>query len=511
MRYAYSVTATLLAGGAALSLAGFPAGAQVAQNDDSQMARVVPRAGAPESFADLTAQLQPAVVNISTRQRIEVSARGGNPFAGTPFEGLFNQRRSQQQEEAEPQFREGQSLGSGFIISDSGYVVTNNHVVSPNGRGSVEEITVTLPDGNEYEAELVGTDPQSDLAVLKVSRREPFPFVRFGDSSQARVGDWVIAIGNPFGLGGTVTSGIVSSVLRNTGGGAYDRFIQTDASINRGNSGGPLFDMQGNVIGINNAIISPTGGSVGIGFAIPAETAEPIVDKLVRGVEIERGYLGIQIQPVSDDVASSLGLARNRGEIVQMVQPGEAAARGGVEAGDIVLSVNGRDVTPDQTLSYLVANIAPGTTIPLEVIRDGQRRRLNVTVGKRPTEDELRQSQMFDPDAEQEDDMSPSDNVVIEESLGLQVLPLTPTIARQLGAGADTRGLVVASVDQNSDAARKGLQRGDIILTANYRAVTDVDGLESIVRSAKADNRDAVLLRVQRRGGSPSYIAVRMR
>ena len=511
MRYAYSVTATLLAGGAALSLAGFPAGAQVAQNDDSQMARVVPRAGAPESFADLTEQLQPAVVNISTRQRIEVASRNTNPFAGTPFEDLFNQRRGGSGN-AEPQFREGQSLGSGFIISADGYVVTNNHVVNPPGqRAELEEVTVTLPDGNEYEAEVVGTDPQSDLAVLKISRREPFPFVTFGDSRQARVGDWVIAIGNPFGLGGTVTSGIVSSVLRSAGGGAYDRYLQTDASINRGNSGGPLFDMQGNVIGINNAIISPTGGSVGIGFAIPAETAEPIVDKLVRGVEIERGYLGIQIQPVSDDVAASLGLRRNRGEIVQMVQPGEAAARAGIEPGDIVLTVNDREVTPDQTLSYLVANIAPGTTIPVEVIRDGQRRQINVTVGKRPSEEELRQSQMFDPDAEPEDDMAPSDNEVIENSLGLQVLKLTPAIARQLGADADTRGLVVASVDQNSDAARKGLRRGDILLTGNYNPLVEVADLEKIVRDAQSDDRDAVLLRVQRRGGSPQYIAVRLR
>ena len=511
MRYAYSVTATLLAGGAALSLAGFPAGAQIAQNDDSQMARVVPRAGAPESFADLTEQLQPAVVNISTRQRIEVENRNGNPFAGTPFEGLFNQRQGQQ-ENAQPQFREGQSLGSGFQISADGYVVTNNHVVNPPGQRAVlEEVTVTLPDGTEYEAEVVGTDAQSDLAVLKVSRREPFPFVRFGDSSRARVGDWVIAIGNPFGLGGTVTSGIVSSVLRTAGGGAYDRYLQTDASINRGNSGGPLFDMQGNVIGINNAIISPTGGSVGIGFAIPAETAAPIVDKLVRGVEIERGYLGIQIQPVNEDVAASLGLPRNRGEIVQMVQPGEAAAKAGIEPGDIVLTVNGRDVTPDQTLSYLVANIAPGTKIPLEVIRDGDRRRIQVTVGKRPSEEELRQTQMFDPDAEPEDNMAPSDNAVIEENLGLQVLELTATIARQLGVGADTKGLVIASVDQNSDAARKGLRRGDIILSANYRPVTAVTDLEGVVRTAMSDDRDAVLLRIQRRGGPPQYTAVRLR
>ena len=510
VRYAYSVTAALLAGGAALSIAGYPAGAQVAQNDDAQMANVVPRAGAPASFADLTEQLQPAVVNISTRQRIEVANRnGGNPFEGTPFEELFNRRNGDQQQQ-EPQFREGQSLGSGFFISADGYVVTNNHVVAPSGRGTVEEITVTLPDGTEYEAELVGTDAQSDLAVLKVSRSEPFPFVRFGDSRQARVGDWVVAIGNPFGLGGTVTSGIVSSVLRNTGAGAYDRYIQTDAAINRGNSGGPLFDMKGNVIGINNAIYSPSGGSVGIGFAIPAEIAEPIVAQLRDGVEIERGYLGVQIQPVTEDVAASLGLERNRGEFVQSVQPGQPAERAGLQPGDIVLSVNNRAVTPETTLSYLVANIAPGTTIPLVVYRDGERRNINITVGKRPSEEELRQSQMFDPDAEQEEDMEPSDNEVIEERLGLQVLELTPQIARQLGADGDTDGLVVASVNRNSDAARKGLQRGDIILSANYRPLSGVSDLEAAVRSAEADNREAVLLRVQRRGRPAQYVAVRL-
>ncbi|WP_370031298.1 Do family serine endopeptidase [Qipengyuania mesophila] len=511
MRYAYSVTSALLVGGAAISLAtGYPAGAQVAQNDDSHMERVVPRAGAPASFADLTAQLQPAVVNISTRQRIEVANNGGNPFAGTPFEGLFGRRGGGQQQE--PQFREGQSLGSGFIISADGYIVTNNHVVSPTGRGTVEEITVTMPDGTDYPAELVGTDAQSDLAVLKISRRAAFPFVEFGDSAQTRPGDWVVAIGNPFGLGGTVTSGIVSAVYRNTGqGGAYDRYIQTDAAINRGNSGGPLFDMQGNVIGINNAIFSPSGGSVGIGFAIPAEIAAPIVQKLRDGVEIERGYLGVQIQPVSDDLADSLGVAQNRGEFIQSVQPGEPADKAGIRAGDIVTKVNGQDVTPDQTLSYLVANIAPGKTIPVELIRDGEARRVNVTVGKRPSEEELRQQQQFNPDAEDEDPMEPDENAVIEQKLGLQVLPLTPQIARQLGAGEDTKGLVVAGVDQNADAARKGLQRGDIILTANYRAVTTLDDLENTIRTAQGENREAVLLRVQRRGRPPAYVAVRLR
>ena len=510
MRYAYSVTSALLVGGAAISLAtGFPAGAQVAQNDDSHMARVVPRAGAPESFADLTAQLQPAVVNISTRQRIEVPTSSGNPFAGTPFEGLFGQRGGAQQE---PQYREGQSLGSGFIISADGYVVTNNHVVSPTGRGTVEEITVIMPDGTEHSAELVGTDASSDLAVLKISGSKAFPFVEFGDSRQARPGDWVVAIGNPFGLGGTVTSGIISAIQRVTGqGGAYDRYIQTDASINRGNSGGPLFDMQGNVIGINNAIFSPSGGSVGIGFAIPAEIAAPIVAQLRDGVEIERGYLGVSISPLTDDLADSLGIPQNSGEFIQSVQPGEAAEQAGIRAGDVVTKINGRDVTPDQTLSYLVANIAPGTTIPVELVREGQTRRVNVTVGKRPSEEELRQQQQFNPDGDDEDPMEPGDNTVIEEKLGLQVLPLNAQIRRQLGVGSDTQGLVVAGVDQNADAARKNLRRGDIILSANYREVTTLEQLEAIIETAEDEGRDAVLLRVQRRGSQAAYVAVRLR
>ena len=513
VRYAYGLTGALLLGGAAASLTtGYVAGAQVAQNDATQMSRMVPRAGAPESFADLTQQLQPAVVNISTRQRIEVQAQQ-NPFAGTPFEGLFNQRRGATPQQ--PQTREAQSLGSGFLISADGYIVTNNHVVSPTGRGTVEEITVTMPDGTEYPAELVGNDAASDLAVLKVSRREPFPFVKFGDSSQARVGDWVVAIGNPFGLGGTVTSGIVSSVLRNTGqGGAYDRYIQTDAAINRGNSGGPLFDMQGNVIGINNAIFSPSGGSVGIGFAIPAEIAAPIVAQLRRGEEITRGYLGVSIQPVDDDLADSLGLPSRRGEIVQIVQPGEPGERAGIRPGDIVLSVNNRPVTRDQTLSFIVANIEPGTRVPIELIRDGQRRTVTATVGKRPTDEALRQQQLFDGDDSETgqgglDGNQPSG--LIQERLGLAVVPLTPQIAAQLGAAPGTQGVAIADVDQNSDAARKGLQRGDVVLSANYREVANPAALEAAVRQAQSGNREALLLRIQRRGGPARYVAVRLR
>jgi serine protease Do len=513
VRYAYGLTGALLLGGAAASLTtGYVAGAQVAQNDATSMSRVVPRAGAPESFADLTQQLQPAVVNISTRQRVEVPTN--NPFAGTPFEGLFNQRRGQSPQQ--PQTREAQSLGSGFLISADGYIVTNNHVVSPTGRGTVEEITVTTPDGTEYPAKLVGNDAASDLAVLKISRSQPFPFVKFGDSKDARVGDWVVAIGNPFGLGGTVTSGIVSAVLRNVGqGGAYDRYIQTDAAINRGNSGGPLFDMQGNVIGINNAIFSPTGGSVGIGFAIPAEIAAPIVAQLRRGEEITRGYLGVGLDLVTEDLAEALGLPPKRGEIIQSVQPGQPADKAGIRPGDIVLSVDGKDVSPSQTLSYLVANAPPGRAIPIVLFRSGERRTVIATVGKRPSEEALRQQQMFNGEDNAPGGQGGVDSGVssgaVQERLGLAVVAITPQIADQLGVPIDTRGVAIAAVDPGSDAERKGLQRGDIVLTANYRAVTSFGSLESAINAAQSESRSAVLLLIKRRGLAARYIAVRLR
>ena len=505
VRYSYGIASALLAGGAAISLiTGHPAGAQVAQNDASQVRSIVPLAGAPESFADLTEQLAPAVVNISTRQRITVNA--GNPFAGTPFADLFGDRGGQ------PTTREAQSLGSGFIISADGYVVTNNHVITAEGRGEVEAITVTMPDGTEYPAELVGRDAASDLAVLKIENgSEPFPFVNFNETGDARAGDWVIAIGNPFGLGGTVTSGIISAVLRTTSGGAYDRYIQTDASINRGNSGGPLFDMQGNVIGINNAIFSPSGGSVGIGFAIPADIASPIVQKLIAGEEIERGYLGVRIGPVNDDIAEALGLSDKSGEFIQSVEPGEAADQAGLRPGDIVTKVNSRDVTQEETLSYLIANIEPGTRVPLEVYRDGQRRTVNVTVGKRPSEEELLERYDAEQPEGDQPGAAPSEGGVIEEALGLQVQEITPRIARQLGADPDAKGVVVALVDPTSGAAQRGIQRGDILLSANYATLETVADLEAAIAEARSQGREAILLRIQRRGRPATYLPVPLR
>ena len=507
VRYVYGLSSALLIGGAAISLiSGQPLGAQVAQNDAAVMNRITPVAGAPASFADLTEQLQPAVVNIATKQRIEVN---NNPFAGTPFAELFNRRGGGG---GQPQTREAQSLGSGFIISADGIVVTNNHVVAPDNRAKLESITVTLSDGTEYEAELVGADAASDLAVLKIKAARTFPFVTFGDSSKSRVGEWVVAIGNPFGLGGTVTSGIISAVYRNTGqGGAYDRYIQTDASINRGNSGGPLFDMRGQVIGINNAIFSPTGGSVGIGFAIPSEIAQPIVEQLRSGREIQRGFLGVQLQPIDEDIAASLGLPKRRGELVQSLQDDSPAAKGGVKSGDIITKINGKDVTADQSVSFLVANLEPGARVPIEVLRDGKSLSLTAVLGKRPSEAELRQqAQPFDPDSEEP--VSPGQsNETIEKSLGLQVLALTPQIAGSIGVAPETKGVVIAAVDPNSDAARKGLRRGDVVLSANYKDVATVEALMAQIAAAKTEKRDAILLRVQRRGQPPAFVPVRLR
>lgn len=509
MRYAYGISAALLLAGGAATLSGIgPAGAQTAANDSAVMRNIVPKAGAPVSFADLTEQLQPAVVNISTTQRVTVD---NNPFAGTPFSGLFGNRGGNDA----PQTREAQSLGSGFLISADGYIVTNNHVVAPGDRNAtIESITVIMPDRTEYDAKLIGRDAASDIAVLKISANKPFPFVKFGDSSTARVGDWVIAIGNPFGLGGTVTTGILSAIHRNTGqGGAYDRFLQTDASINRGNSGGPMFDLNGNVIGINNAIFSPTGGNVGIGFAIPAEVAAPIVETLRKGEKIERGYLGVQISPLSEDLADSLGVKKNVGEFIQSVVPSEAAAKAGIQAGDVVTKVNGKDVTPDQTLSYLVANLPIGTKVPIELIRNGRTMNVTAILGKRPSDEELA-ANSFDPDADPEEGGGNSDNAMSQQAtsdaLGFAVTDLNPVIARQLGVAATQKGAVVSAVDPNSDAAKKGIRRGFLVVSVNRQPVNNSADLDAAIKSAMSANRGAVLLQVKRGSREPDFVAVRL-
>ena len=504
VRYAYGVAAALLIGGTAFSVATGPVGAQVAQNSPAALA---PRPGAPMSFADLSARLQPAVVNISTKQRVPVRTQND---ALEEFFRRFGQPVPQGQggqgQGAEPRTRESGSLGSGFIISGDGYIVTNNHLIQgAGGRGTVDEVIVTLPDRREFPARIIGRDPPSDLALLKIEGSN-LPFVNWGDSARARVGDWVVAIGNPYGLGGTVTAGIISALHRGiTGIGAYDRYIQTDASINMGNSGGPMFDLNGNVIGVNSALISPTGASVGIGLAIPAELAKPVIDSLRRGQRPQRGYLGVGLQPLEESLAEPLGLPKDRGELVRSIVPGGAADRAGIQQGDVIIRVGGREVTPDETVSYLIANTGVGSRVPIELIRDGRRQTVQAVVAQRPTEEEVAR-QSGAPDTPGLNDNSPA--TPGSQSLGLSLQTLTPEIRRATNLPADVNGVVVSAVNPSSDAAEKGIQRGDLILSVNRQAVTAPGQVSAAVDAARRANRTSVLLLIKRGQTPEAFVGV---
>jgi serine protease Do len=493
VRYAYAVTTVLLMTGGAVALVNDnPVTAQTGLAV-SEQANLAP-GGAPSSFADLAAQLQPAVVNIATRQKVQVA---------TSFNPLTGERRPVTQEQA--------SGGSGFLISSDGYIVTNNHVVAGGPSGdAVDRVAVTLFDGKEYEAEIVGRDPSSDIALLKI-RATDLPFVKMADSKKSRVGDWVIAIGNPLGLGNTVTAGIISALQRNIGaGGAYDRFIQTDTAINPGNSGGPLFNLKGEVVGINNRLISPVGANIGVGFAIPAEEAIPVVESLKKGVRPERGYLGISIKPVDEDTADALGMEKNRGEFVARVVAGEAADKAGLKEGDIVLRVNDREVSPEATLSFIVANIKPGTRIPLDILREGKPLKLTATVGARPPEEKLAQSN-FNPEENKDFDQQTDtpDSKIVRDTLGISVIPLDAEIARALGMTTDIKGVVV-DVPGTGTGAQVGLRRGDVIVSANYKPLSTAAALGAAVKEAQAAGRGAILLGVKRRGAATQYVTVRL-
>jgi serine protease Do len=515
VRYAYGVAMALLLGGTAFSLATGQAGAQVAQNAPAAMA---PRAGAPLSFADLVAQLQPAVVNISTKQKVAVrqqvdpfeeffrridpyGQRGGGPNGGG------DQGQGQGQGQGQSRTRETGSLGSGFIISPDGYVVTNNHLIrSADGDGVVDSVTVITTDRREYPARIVGRDEISDLALLKIEARN-LPFVRWGDSTRARVGDWVLAIGNPYGLGGSVTAGIISALHRGiTGVGPYDRYIQTDAAINMGNSGGPMFDLNGNVIGVNAALISPTGTNVGIGLAIPAESAKPVIDSLIKGRRPSRGYLGVGLQALDEDLAPSLGLPKDSGEIVRTIVAGGPAARAGLQPGDVIVRVNGEQVTPEQTVSYITANVPPGTKMPLDIVRGGKRMTLYATVAERPTEDALRQ--VIGGDNDNDGAGSQQGNPAAPKALGLSLTPATPDAIRSANLPTDARGVVIMAVDANSSAAERGLQRGDLIISVNGRGVTTPGQFTAEVDAARRAGRPSVALLVRRGRAPEQYVPV---
>jgi serine protease Do len=513
VRYVYGISAAILIGGAAATLTVGPVGAQTAQNEPGAMASAAPRAGAPMSFADLTERLQPAVVNISTRQSVQIQQRRLPPG----FEEFFRRFGAPvpENEGGGTVTQRGGSLGSGFIISADGYIVTNNHVVAPARPDAVvEQITVTLSDRTEYEAEVVGRDTATDIAVLKITPTGRLPFVRFGDSNGVRVGDWVVAIGNPFGLGGTVTAGIVSALHRNINAGLYDRYIQTDASINSGNSGGPMFDLNGNVIGINTALISPTGGNVGIGFAIPADQIQPVVESLRRGERVRRGYIGVSLQDIDEGVAAALGIERNRGELIRTVTPGGPAARAGIEQGDVVISVAGRPVTPDESLAYLVSQQPIGSRIPLEVIRDGRRRTVTVAIAERPTDEQLAREAGVEPEPTEPADGKTEEQSTsqrsTQQSLGLSVQTLTADVARRLQlTEANARGLIVTSVDPNSDASRY-VQPGDIIVSIDRQATPTPEAAANLVEAARRAGRNTVLLQVRRGNVPPAYFGVEL-
>lgn len=451
---------------------------------------------APESFADLAARVTPAVVNVSTTQ--EVTAENGPERPqfppGSPLDEFFK-KFFDQQGSGKGEARKVSSLGSGFIIDATGYVVTNNHVI-----GEATAIKVTLSDNTTtYDAKLVGRDTRTDLALLKIQPKTALPTVAWGNSEKARVGDWVIAVGDPFGLGGSVTAGIISARARNINAGPYDDFLQTDAAINKGNSGGPMFNMDGEVIGINTAILSPTGGSVGIGFAIPSALARPVIDSIRNAGKVTRGYLGVQIQPVTPEIAEAINMKEPKGALVTRVTEGGPSANSGIKTGDVIIGVADQPVADPRSLQRIVAGLPVDKETKLLVYRDGQQLTLSVRVGTLPDEAQL--AGATTPPAKAPGGVKQS------EILGMTLQAPTPELRRQFEIGADAVGVIVSDVAANSAAAEKGVQAGDLIIEIDRHKVGQVADVGSLVKEAKTAGRKSVLMLVEHQGNR-RYVAV---
>jgi serine protease Do len=453
---------------------------------------------APDSFADLAARLLPAVVNISSTTEVKTASGPDMPMfpPGSPFEQFFkdfmNRHRpggSGNDQQPPPEERRMQSLGSGFIIDPSGLVVTNNHVIE-----GADEITVTLQDNTSLKATVVGRDTAGDIALLKVHSDKPLPALQFGDSSAMRIGDWVLAIGNPFGLGGTVTAGIVSARGRDIHEGPYDDFIQTDAPINRGNSGGPLFNMDGQVIGINTAIYSPSGGSIGIGFSIPANMAKMDVDQLRQFGHPRRGWLGVRIQEVTPDIAESLGLHQSSGAMVAGVNPNGPADKAHLRNGDVILQFNNQDVKDMRSLPRIVADSEVGKQVPVLVWRDGKQVTLQATLGEMPddTKTELASASPAQPAVPQPTDLS---------GLGMKLSPVTAETRDKFQLGDHQKGVVVTEVDPDGAAAKQGLKPGDVIVEVQQSEVNTPADVQQHVDAVRKENRRSVLMLIQRQDG----------
>jgi serine protease Do len=450
---------------------------------------------APESFADLAERLLPTVVNISTTQALDES-EGGEDFE--EFFKEFFERRGRPAPPTLPR-RAPSSLGSGFIIDPDGYVVTNFHVIE-----GADEIKVRLHDNTTVSATIIGQDEKTDLALLKVDYEGSLPAAEWGDSDALRIGDWVLAIGNPFGLGGSVTAGIVSARARDINAGPYDDFIQSDASINRGNSGGPMFDIDGKVIGINTAIFSPSGGSVGIGFAIPAALARNVIEQLRDDGEVKRGWLGVRIQTVTDELAEGLRLDEAKGALVASVTEAGPAEAAGIQQGDVILEFDGRSVTEMRRLPRMVAETRIGKEVEVIVWRKGERKRLSVTLGELPSEDELAALDTG-PAAEEPEAQGQS----LVEALGLNLAQITPELRERFSLGERAEGVVVTEVSPSGTAAEKDLQPGDVIVEVDQEPVVSPEEVaERVARAAEEGYRVVTLLVF--RNGDFNWVAVRI-
>lgn len=468
-------------------LAASPASSQLGITSFIAPAQAAEGAATPQGFGDLVAKVKPAVISVRVKidqdndksammQQNRMDSDEDSPFDqfsrqfGFRGPGGMNGMPRQRH-----QIITGE--GSGFFISADGYAVTNNHVVD-----HAESVQVTTDDGTIYTAKVVGTDPKTDLALIKVDGKKDFPFVKFSDQ-KPRIGDWVVAVGNPFGLGGTVTAGIVSASGRDIGNGPYDDFIQIDAPINKGNSGGPAFDMNGNVIGVNTAIFSPSGGSVGIGFDIPASTAKLVVAQLKDRGAVTRGWLGVQVQPVTADIADSLGLKEARGAIVDNAQDGSPAAKAGIEGGDVITAVNGTAIKDSRDLARTIATLAPGTSVKLDVFHNGGSKTVTLALGELPNERQAQGNGKAGDGQAQPDAGTPR--------LGLSLAPAGDV------QGAGQKGVVVTEVDPQGPAAQRGIQTGDVILNVGGKAVASVGDVRSELAQARSSGKRSVLLQVK--------------
>jgi serine protease Do len=452
----------------------------------------------PESVADVAEGLQYSVVNISTTQTLKGSAESsttGPGPKGSPFEEFFDDFFDDEDKEGVP--RKVSSLGSGFVIDPSGLIVTNNHVIE-----GADEIIINFTDGTKLKVvKILGHDPKTDLALLKVEPKKPLKAVTFGDSSKMRVGDWVMAIGNPFGLGGSVTVGIISATKRDINAGPYDDFLQTDAAINRGNSGGPLFNMDGQVIGVNTAIISPSGGSIGIGFAVPSNSAIQVVDQLKQYGETRRGWLGVHVQNVTEEIATSMGLKEPAGALVAKVTPDSPAAAAGIEPSDVILKFDGQPIENMRSLPRAVAATAIGKAVPVELMRKGQTVDVTVTVGRLPEDEEAA-------DTVKGEEEQPQAEPEKEDLLGLSIAPLTDELRNQYGIGKSVEGVVVTEVKPESPAAQKGVKPGDVIVEVTQEKVRQPQDVKTRLLAVRKAGRKSILFLLSDAKGELRFVAV---